>query len=406
MLKSIFLLNKEGTIIIEQHYRDRVQRSDIDFVIQQLQDNQTEPPSIQQSGAYVFLLLSVNDLWLLGVCEGDDFAPFAVSILEHISELLGNLLKGGCTEISVKNEYPKCYQILDLAIDDGFPFLDEGNCIDAVLDRQPTDPKNKGSRLQIDINRPWRKPGIKYTNNFLNIDVIECVDVIVNPNGRTEFCNLRGSLKVNCHISGGPRCTLYLTPQTHFEDAVYHRCVDLDMPNQKTFTFTPPDGMFTLMDYRLTSTQTTLPLWVVPKFNWAKGGVTFDITIRMEQSLPNALDDVELKFVLPEGVGAPSLSVIDGRTMFDPTTRTVTWEISHFLKKESTTLRGSSSTELSFELADRHPVIVAKFSTIGSTTSGFHIEKLLVEGSSRNLQKGAKYITQAGSYAFRTGGNV
>ncbi|KAH0786824.1 Adaptor complexes medium subunit family protein [Histomonas meleagridis] len=402
MLSAVFVLNKDATILIEKQYREKINRSVIDTACLAIRDQNQEPPGIIPNGELTVILHHERELWIVGVCEGDEFALFSISLLNHIGKLLSSLLKEGATENSVKSEYPTVYQILDYAIDYGFPFLDENNTIFTLLTRPPTD-YSKGNRLQLDLNRPWRSVGIKRSQNEVLLDILENVDISVNHLGRMEFCYIRGSVEAICHLSDSPFCKIILTPSSHYEDVTFHRSVQIESSEAKVIPFVPPEGSFTLMKYKQTAPQVNVPLWVAPRFTWTKGSVAFEIVVKADATVPRQLEDVEIRFELPEGVLSPALSVPSGRAIYEGITREVVWTIGLIPDKNPVVLRGSASTEQGFDLGSRFPVIRAKFFTIGYTLSGFRIDRLDIENANYNVFKGVKYVTQAGNYEFRTG---
>jgi AP-3 complex subunit mu len=402
MLSTVFLLNKDATILIEKQYRERIQRTEIDAACLAIRDRSHPPPGILSNGNYSILLHQERDVWIVGVCEGDEFALFAVSTLQYIGRLLATLLRNGATEESVKAEYPVVYQILDYAVDFGFPFLNEANTIQTLLTRPPTD-YAKGHRLQLDLQRPWRSVGVKRVANEILVDVIETVDIVVSQHGRTEFCHVRGSVEVMSRLSDNPTCKLLLAAQSRYEDVTFHRCVEVEAHEAKVIPFVPPDGPFTLMKYRITTTQSTVPVWVAPKFTWSKGSVSFEIAVKPEGNLTKPLELLEIRFELPEGVLSPSLAAPDGRATYETTNREVVWFIGTYSKKEAFVMKGSASTESGFDLGGRFPVVSVKFVTSGLTVSGFRIDRLDVESVGYKAFKGVKYIVQAGNYEFRTG---
>ena len=402
MISALFILNKEALILIEKQYRDRVQRSQIDSVCLAIRDNSRQCPGIVDDGDFTIITQNVGEIWLVGVCEGDDFVLFAVNVLKYIGNLLETLLPEGATENSIKSEYPTVYQILDYALDFGYPFLNEPNTIQTMLTRPPTD-YAKGHRLQLDLARPWRQVGVQRFTNEILVDVIETIDAMVNEAGRIDFCHIRGQVEITSHLSDNPTCKLILSPSTHYEDVTFHRCVEVDAREAKVIPFVPPDGRFTLMKYRLAANQITLPLWVAPKFTWVKGSVTFEISLKPEASLPKHLENVEVRFAFPEGVLSPSLATQDGRATFEATSREVVWSVGVYSKKEPIILKGSASTEQGFDLAGRYPVVSASFITIGNAPSGYNIDRLEVENVNYKPFKGVKYGIIGGFYEFRTG---
>lgn len=402
MLSAIFILNKEAIILIEKQYRDRIQRSQIDSMCLAIRDNSRQPPGIMEDGDFTIMSHQQNEIWIVGVCEGDEFVLFGVNVIKYIGTLLDTLLQNGATEVSIKGEYPTVYQILDYAIDYGYPFLNEPNTIQTMLTRPPTD-YSKGNRLQLDLARPWRQVGVTRFTNEILVDVIETIDAMVNETGRIEFCHIRGCVDVTCHLSDNPTAKLILTPSTHYEDVTFHRCVEVDAREAKVIPFVPPDGKFTLMKYRVAASNLTLPVWVAPKFTWSKGSVTFEISLKPEASLPKFLENVEVRFELPDGVLSPSLATQEGRATFEASSREVIWMVGRYDRKEPAILKGSASTEQGFDLAGRYPVVSASFFTIGVAPSGYKIDRLEVENVSYKLFKGVKYGILSGFYEFRTG---
>jgi AP-3 complex subunit mu len=402
MLSAIFLVNRDGVILIEKQYRERIERSEIESALASIQDRTRIPPGVVSNGDYTILLHQERDIWVVGVCEGDEFALFGVSVLQYVGTLLSTLLADGCTELSIKNEYPVVYQILDYAVDFGFPFLDEGNTIHTLLTSPPTD-YSKGIRLQLDLQRPWRSVGVRYSTNEIFVDVLETIDVTVSSHGRRDFCHIRGAVEVTSKLSGTPFCKLILPSQIHYEDVAFHRCIENEAAESKVLTFVPPDGRFTLMKYRITATQATLPLWITPKFQWSRNGVSFDIVAKRADGLPKPLENVEIRFEFPEGVLPPVLTPSDGKAIYDPTQREVVWVYNVFSRQEAITLKGNASTESGFELGGRFPIVSAKFTSPQYSASGFKVDRLEIERVEYKTYKGIKYLAQAGNYEFRSG---
>jgi AP-3 complex subunit mu len=402
MLSAVFLVNKDGVILIEKQYRERVDRSQLEGALASIQDRLRRPPGVLSNGDLTIVLHQEEEIWVVGVCEGDEFALFGVSVLEYVGRLLSTLLAKGCTEVSIKEEYPVVYQILDYAVDFGFPFLDEGNTIHTLLTSPPSD-YAKGIRLQLDLQRPWRSAEVRHSSNEIFVDVVETIDVTVSAQGRRDFCHIRGSVEVMTKLSGLPFCKLVLPSQIHYEDVAFHRCIETDGPDSKVLTFVPPDGRFTLMKYRITATQTTLPLWITPKFLWTRGGVSFEIYAKQADNLPKALENIEIRFEFPEGVLPPVLTPSDGKATYDPSLREVVWVYSIFGRRDNISLKGNASTETGFELGGRFPIVSARFISPQYCASGFRVDRLEIERVDYKTYKGIKYIAQAGNYEFRSG---
>ena len=412
MLDSIFITNKDANILIEKQYRAPVQRNEIDSVLLSIKDKSLPISGISSTDRYTIMTFQEGDLWLVGVCEGEDFALLPVNVLKYVGLLLEILLPdGNLTELNIKDNYPTVYQILDFAIDFGFPFLNEPNTIWTMINRGKINPSILPSQM-VDLAHPWRNPIAQYSSNKIFFDVDETIDTVISQFGKVEFCHVHGEVKVTSLLSGpAPHVRLYLNPNTHYDDCTFHRCVESDVSDAKVLPFIPPDGKFILLSYRNIMLQPILPLKISPKFTWGRGTVTFEVNISPEITLPKPVSDIEISFQLPEGVSSPSLicpEIQATRAIFETNSREVVWFIGSTVntKNVSLTLKGSASTDQNFELAGRFPVISAKFSTLQWVPTGFKIERMEVEqgpAGSYQSNKFVKYLTKAGSYECRTG---
>jgi AP-3 complex subunit mu len=194
-----------------------------------------------------------------------------------------------------------------------------------------------------------------------------------------------------------------LRPQSRWEDAVFHRCAEVETTDARVIPFVPPDGPFCLMRYRITATQSNIPLFVTPKFQWRRGGVAFDLAVRPDASLVKPLDGLELRFELPEGVAQPALTAADGQARWEAADREVVWAIGLYEKKGATQLRGTATTDAAFDLGGRFPIVTVRFVTTGVLSSSFRVERFDVSNVSYKSFKGVKYVVRAGNYEFRTG---
>ncbi|KAH9967729.1 Mu homology domain-containing protein [Lactifluus volemus] len=101
---------------------------------------------------------------------------------------------------------------------------------------------------------PWRRAGVRYNNNEVYFDIVETLDAVVNKSGAIITSSVLGKIDVNSKLSGAPpntRPLLTLTNAHSITEPAFHSCVRLNRFSQsKTLSFVPPDGRFTLMEYR------------------------------------------------------------------------------------------------------------------------------------------------------------
>ena len=89
-----------------------------------------------------------------------------------------------CSETSIKENYVVVYELLDEMLDNGFPLATEANILKELI-KPPnilrtvvntvTGKSNVSEVLPTGqlSNIPWRRAGVKYTNNEAYFDVIE-----------------------------------------------------------------------------------------------------------------------------------------------------------------------------------------------------------------------------------------
>uniref|UniRef100_A0A667Y2K8 Adaptor related protein complex 3 subunit mu 1 n=1 Tax=Myripristis murdjan TaxID=586833 RepID=A0A667Y2K8_9TELE len=125
----------------------------------------------------------------------------------------------------IKDNVVIVYELLEEMLDNGFPLATESNVLKEMI-RPPTILRSVVNTLTGSSNVgetlptgqlstiPWRRAGVKYTNNEAYFDVIEEIDAILDKSGTIvlvwdigklnpqKLPNLRGSLSLQ---SGAPK---------------------------------------------------------------------------------------------------------------------------------------------------------------------------------------------------------
>jgi hypothetical protein len=401
MLSAVFLANPEGVVLIEKQYRAHVERSRLDAALAAISNHVVPPPPVITSGDSTVILQRHGDIWILGVCDGEEFLLFGVTVLQYVGHLLHQITPNKCDENAIKSQFPAIYQVLDYAIDFGFPFLNESNTIQTIMSQPPADP-SRGLKTDLDFERPWRSVGIDRLLNSFQVEVFETIDLIVSADGRIEHCHIRGVIQAKSTVSGKPQLRLTLSGRPKFDDATYHPCVATDSIDAKVLPFVPPDGLFTLMTYRVTITQSEFPIWAVPKFACVRGCMNFEITLRILETIPTYLDDVEVRFEVPNGVSQPTMTAHYGQTAYDIGTREAIWTVGLHTRKDPLVLKGTATTDHGFEVARKSPTVTVAFALPGAVISRLAVEEITIANEDYQWTKSVQYFSRTGSYEFRT----
>ncbi|KAI0245654.1 Mu homology domain-containing protein [Lactifluus subvellereus] len=131
--------------------------------------------------------------------------------------------------------------------------------------------------------------------------------------GSIVTSSVLGKICVNCKSSGTPDVLPTLTNVHTITEPFFHPCVRLNRFSQsKALSFVPPDGHFTLMEYRFgpsASKPGTFELMFIPR--------------------PSALDDVAVEFYLSAGASSATCSQATGGSewTYVPARRTLRWSL-------------------------------------------------------------------------------
>ena len=122
-------------------------------------------------------------------------------------------------------------------------------------------------------NIPWRRAGVKYTNNEAYFDVIEevakfrffivektlltlsrKVDAIIDKSGSTVSTEIHGYIDCSVKLTGMPDLTMSFVNPRLFDDVSFHPCVRYKKwESDRILSFVPPDGNFRLVSYHIGS---------------------------------------------------------------------------------------------------------------------------------------------------------
>ena len=192
MIQSLFILNIKGDIVLEKHWRAATSRSVVDFFWEKVKacsDFRDVHPVITAPKHYLIHIYKDSLFYLATVTA--EVAPLSViELLHSVSNIFVEYFSKA-TESSLKQNFATIYQLLDEILDYGYPYITEPNAltsliapptlaqkmVSAVTGQSGVSQKIGGGML---TNMPWRKGGIKYTNNEIYFDIIEEVNTILD----------------------------------------------------------------------------------------------------------------------------------------------------------------------------------------------------------------------------------
>ncbi|KAK7061349.1 MHD domain-containing protein [Favolaschia claudopus] len=386
------------------------------------------------------------DMRILCPVSGDVDPLFAFAFLQTFIDILREYF-GALSAATLKDNFDVVYQLLEETLDaGGHPLTTSPNALrDIVL---PPSLLSKllsvaGANLNSTINSgsgggpfsspiPWRKAGLRYNSNEIYFDMVEDLTAIVNKHGTTLSCSVWGKIETNAKLSGTPDCLLTFTNPHVITDCAFHPCIRLQRwKRDSSMSFVPPDGHFTLAEYRYTPTATAtsarfistgppsaalaakenipIPFLLKPTVELTDSGGTFEfkLTSRMpSQTMEALVAEMYLgegaggvKCVASRGDGGGNLGRRAHDTMstggsatgswtFDAKKMAVRWELPVVPPSSVWLLRGSFTSPSSGP-RPAHALQV-RFTVPSYTFSSLKIDQLKVTGETYKPYKGVR----------------
>ncbi|KAG8346855.1 putative Adaptor complexes medium subunit family [Trypanosoma vivax] len=425
MISSVFFLNKHGEVIIEKQFREKIPRTSLeDFWVTYMAPLRSieEAPSVVAYSRFSFLQIHRNDVVLLATSTVDGSVLLVMEMLSSVCKVIQSYVKV-FSENTLRENFSVVCQLLEEMVDNGYPLTTEMHVLEELV--APPTLENK-LRSAIDApmrikhrylglrSVPWRNPLTKHSSNEIFFDVMEHLDCIVDCKGNVVHSTIRGAVEVNCRLNGMPDVVMRLCNMDLIDDIAFHRCVrrsryDID----RTISFIPVDGKFTLLQYRCKSPiNAQLPFYVTPQitFNSANGRFNCMVGLRPSSMSANnreiGVSNLVVHLPLPPQTEAVQFhSNIHGATSFNKARSLLTWSIGA-LPRSVCSLSGEFT--LVTENKGRSAVpftgssATIDFSMPNYLMSSIRIDSVQVLNEAEKPYKGVKYMTNSGRFVVRT----
>jgi len=238
---------------------------------------------------------------------------------------------------------------------------------------------------------PWRKTGVRYNTNEIFFDVAETLKATVNKNGVPAVSAIWGRIDSNSKLSGTPDLLLNFANAQSLTDCSFHPCVRIQWwIRDKQLSFVPPDGRFTLMEYRYTPSvtqQIAIPFQLKANVKIEESGGAIDVTLSSRLTT-RSLDNMVVQLYLGEGaLGASLVATNNSSWTFDPKTLTVSWLIKSASATSSFNLRGALHSQKRLRPSRAFRV---KFDISQHSFSALKVEQLKMTGELYKPYKGVR----------------
>mmetsp|Transcript_6287 Transcript_6287/g.10767 ORF Transcript_6287/g.10767 Transcript_6287/m.10767 type:complete len:434 (-) Transcript_6287:643-1944(-) len=425
---ALYFYNLRGDVLLERRYRDDVDRDIADLFRTQILNDKDAAASqgpVRTLGSCTFLYLRHADVYVLCITRNNTNVMMAFKFMSSLVELFKGYFEGEFNEKSIKDNFVLMYELLDEAMDHGYPQLTDpailkslitqkgfkGDVVEMALDlvgkRKKEEPAANAT-LQVTGAVSWRREGLQYKKNELYLDIIEQVNVLISSTGTVLRSDVAGKMIMKCYLSDMPELRLGLNDAA--QDATFHQCVNLGTYEaNKVVTFVPPDGEFELMRYRCQD-DINLPFKVLPTIS-DQGRTRLECNVTVKSLFSSKLQSASVVVLVPvpDNTSKAKILVTAGKAKYDATKKALVWKISKFQGEAEHSLRAEvqimASTRGEVKLWTRPPIAM-QFQVPGFSASGLRVAYLQIlerkMGSGYKVERYVRKKVQSGDYLTRT----
>lgn len=437
MASQIHFLDIKGKPLLSRDYKGDISSTTIEkfplllLELENTVDDGEYKPFINHEGInYIFI--NHNNLYICALTRKNENIMTIIIFLSKLVEVMTQYFKS-LEEESIKDNFVIIYELLDEMMDFGVPQTTDTKILKeyitqdyySLIKSTPTHLVAPPNALTNSVS--WRKEGIFYKKNEAFLDVIESINMLITANGQVLNSEILGEIKIKSHLSGMPDLRLGLNDKGIFtgnndattdsgkniemEDIKFHQCVRLSkFENEKLITFIPPDGEFTLMSYRLSSSQFLMkPLILVNCKTKVHKHSRIEIvcTVKAQIKKKSTVNNVEVVIPIPEDADTPKFSPEYGSVKWIPEKSCLIWKLKTFPGGKQFSMRaelGLPAVTDPESIMSKKPIKV-NFSIPYFTTSGIQVRYLRINEPKLQYQSypWVRYITQSGDdYIVRT----
>ncbi|KAK6020585.1 hypothetical protein OSTOST_13757, partial [Ostertagia ostertagi] len=311
-------------------------------------------------GRTSFLHRRCGTVWMAAATRMNSNAAAVFEVLQRLATTMTEYF-GKITEDSIRSNFVLIYEILDELIDFGYPQMTDATVLKTYITqagvRGVTREEQQQITSQVTGQISWRREGIKYRRNELFIDVVECVNLLMNQKGQVLSVNVAGKVLMKCFLSGMPECKFGINDKitlqqsssrnqtddatksartvVAIDDIQFHQCVRLGkFETDRAISFVPPDGTCELIKYRTTQ-DIKLPFQYVLKSvnviplvrEVCKSKLEIKVVLKAEYKQNLVGQKIEVRIPTPPNTCGATLLCMKGKAKYKPGENAIVWKI-------------------------------------------------------------------------------
>lgn len=376
---------------------------------------------------------------------------FVLELLHRTSRIIKDYL-GVLNEESLRRNFVLVYELLDEMFDFGYPQCTSTEALKAFVFNESA-PLDMGLNLaglagpgSMFMPAAKRMPGSAITRSVVAtdrsgkkreeifVDIIERLNVTFSNTGNLLVSEVDGTIQVKSFLSGNPEIRVALNedlvigrqslppgfgPQfggpdsglVILDDCNFHESVRMDdFDIDRTLTLVPPDGEFSLMNYRMTS-EFKPPFRVYPMVD-ESSPFKAEVTVKLRSDYPSTVtaNTVCLRIPLPKSVVKVSCDLDPGQvgqsTDFKESPKVLEWHIKKMAGGLEHVLRAklTLNQERAGNMKKETGPINLTFNIPMYNSSRLQVRYLQIMKASKAYSpfRWVRYVTHANSYVVRT----
>ena len=420
-ISSIYILNSSCQILLSRDWRGETSSSCLRELLntfkRHIESGINSPVVSIDDSQFALYFVCHRDIYIACVAKrATDIAVIFVFLHKLIA--LFTTYFSTFVEESIRDNFVLIYELLDEVVDNGYPQITEPGILKEFIKINAHCFQILQPPLAVTNSVSWRAEGILYKKNEIFLDVIECCSLAVDATGNETHSSIIGTARVRSQLSGMPLCELSLNERaiptrienlsgSGLEDVKFHACVDLNTyESRKVVYFTPPDGGFDLMTYRVSGCTKALVHIDATTFLVNQSTVNYTVHLSTCFKDHTTATSIQVEIPVQSDVTSPEIQCNVGTVVYVPEKDVLLWSLRNvkgnrrFKLKCKLALPSTRASTTSSKVSNI-PVRV-NFEIPYHAASGLQVKylKVMAKEGYRALPW-VRYITRTNDYEFR-----
>ncbi|PKA59504.1 hypothetical protein AXF42_Ash016528 [Apostasia shenzhenica] len=410
-------------------------------------DEAEEAPPVFNVDGVNYIHVKVAGLLFVATTRVNISPSLVLELLQRIARVIKDYL-GILNEDSLRKNFVLVYELLDEVIDFGYPQTTSTEVLKSyvfnepiVVDSARIPPLGPAAMF---MQGAKRMPGTAVTKSVVAnepggrkrdeifVDIIEKISVTFSSSGYILTSEVDGTIQMKSYLSGNPEIRLALNEDLSIgrsggnsmydykssagggivilDDCNFHESVHLDnFDLDRTLTLVPPDGEFSVMNYRMT--QEFKPPFRINALVEEAGSHKAEVIIKIRADFSTSVtaNTVTVQMPVPKYTTRVSFELESGAigqtTDFKENNKRLEWCLNKIVGGSEHTLRAklTFSQESHGNLTKEAGPVNMNFTIPMYNASRLQVKYLQIAKKSKtyNPYRWVRYVTQANSYVAR-----